>query len=174
MTATPETIEQTIAAARAASVGKATSITAIDVSQRLVITDVFLVVSGSSERQVRALVDEIEEGMYKIGVKRLRREGLEGEAHWVLLDFGNLMVHVQQDEDREFYALERLWGDCPVIELPEDVTVEEGPRSSLADYFAPADDDLAARAARSADDAGDDEDDSDAEDGGAPAAADEA
>lgn len=139
MTATPETIDQTIAAARAASAGKATSITAIDVSQRLVITDAFLVVSGSSERQVRALVDDIEEAMYKIGVKRLRREGLDGQAHWVLLDFGNLMVHVQQDEDREFYALERLWGDCPLIELPEDVTVGEGPRASLADYFAPAD-----------------------------------
>lgn len=80
MVATPESIEQTIAAARAASAGKATSITAIDVSDRLVITDVFLVISGSSERQVRALVDDVEEAMHKTGVKRLRREGLEGEA----------------------------------------------------------------------------------------------
>lgn len=137
MVATPESIEQTIAAARAASAGKATSITAIDVSDRLVITDVFLVISGSSERQVRALVDDVEEAMHKTGVKRLRREGLEGEAHWVLLDFGDVMVHVQQDEDREFYALERLWGDCPLIKLPDDVTVSEGNESSLAAYFSP-------------------------------------
>ncbi|WP_461175518.1 ribosome silencing factor [Trueperella pyogenes] len=137
MVATPESIEQTIVAARAASAGKATSITAIDVSDRLVITDVFLVISGSSERQVRALVDDVEEAMHKTGVKRLRREGLEGEAHWVLLDFGDVMVHVQQDEDREFYALERLWGDCPLIELPDDVTVSEGNESSLAAYFSP-------------------------------------
>ncbi|QOQ38620.1 ribosome silencing factor [Trueperella pecoris] len=141
MAATPESIEQTFIAARAASEGKATSITAIDVSERLVITDVFLVVSGSSERQVRALVDDVEEAMHKAGSKRLRREGLEGEAHWVLLDFGNVMVHVQQDEDREFYALEKLWGDCPIIELPEDITVDEGNESSLAAYFASASED---------------------------------
>lgn len=141
MTATPESIEQTFVAARAASAGKATSITAIDVSERLVLTDVFLVISGSSERQVRALVDDVEEAMHKAGITRVRREGLDAEAHWVLLDFGNVMVHVQQDEDREYYALEKLWGDCPLIELPQDVTVEEGDESTLAAYFSPVFDD---------------------------------
>lgn len=127
----------TIVAARAAADIKATSIIALDVSERLVLTDVFLVVSGSTERQVRSIVNEVEDKMHEAGYKRLRREGLEGEAHWVLLDFGDVMVHVQQDEDREFYALEKLWGDCPTIELPEDVTATpegEAP-SSLSAYF---------------------------------------
>lgn len=138
MSATPEAIEQTHIAARAASDLKATSITAIDVSERLVLTDVFLVVSGSTERQVRSIVDAVEEAMYKAGRKRVRREGLDGEAHWVLVDFGELMVHVQQDEDREYYALEKLWADCPQIELPEDITVEAEPepeRSALMDFY---------------------------------------
>ena len=135
MAASASAIENTIVAARAASAGKATSITAIDVSERLVITDVFLVLSGSSERQVRALVDDVEKALHLAGVKRVQREGLDGEAHWVLLDFGELMVHVQQDEDREFYALEKLWADCPIIELPSDVTVEPEAQSSFAAYL---------------------------------------
>ena len=137
MAATPESIKLTYIAARAASEGKATSITAIDVSERLVLTDVFLVISGSTERQVRALVDDVEEALHKVGHRRLRREGLEGEARWVIVDFGDIMVHVQQDEDREFYALEKLWGDQPVIELPDDVTVEEPESSSMPAYYAP-------------------------------------
>ncbi|MDP9805657.1 ribosome-associated protein [Trueperella bonasi] len=141
MTASPESIELALIAARAASDGKATSITAIDVSERLVLTDVFLVISGSSERQVRSLVDDVEQALFKAGRTRLRREGLEGEARWVIVDYGDLMVHVQQDEDREFYALEKLWADQPLIELPEDVTVEEPERSALTDYFEPVFDD---------------------------------
>lgn len=142
MTATQESINLTIVAARAAAEIKATSIVAIDVSERLVLTDVFLVVSGSTDRQVRSIVDAVERAMHEAGSKRLRREGLDGEAHWVLLDFGDIMVHVQQDEDREFYALEKLWGDCPLIELPEDIeAVPVAEASSLVDYFAPAEDD---------------------------------
>ncbi len=141
MAATPESIELTYIVARAASDGKATFITAIDVSERFALTDVFVVISGSSERQVRGLVDDVEEAMHKAGHKSLRREGLDGEARWVVLDYGDIMVHVQQDEDREFYALEKLWGDQPTIELPDDVTVEEPVRSSLADYFEPVFDD---------------------------------
>ena len=136
MSASSEAIEITITAARAAAELKATSIVAIDVSERLVLTDTFLVTSGSTERQVRAIVDAVEEAVEKSGHPRLRREGLDGEAHWVLLDFGELMVHVQQDEDREFYALEKLWADCPLIELPEDVVANpEGESSQLASYF---------------------------------------
>ncbi|MFC5370293.1 ribosome silencing factor [Arcanobacterium bovis] len=136
MSASATSIEMTIVAARAAAELKATSITAIDVSERLVLTDAFLVVSGSSERQVRAIVDAVEEAVEKEGHDRLRREGLDGEAHWVLLDFGDLMVHVQQDEDREFYALEKLWGDCPEIELPADIVADpEYQESSMSQYF---------------------------------------
>lgn len=136
MAATPEAIKLAIEAARAASDLKATSILAIDVSERIVLTDVFVVLSGSTERQVRSIVDAVEEAVEKAGAKRLRREGLEGEAHWVLLDFGDIMVHVQQDEDREYYALEKLWSDCPVIELPEDITADPtGGASELRDYF---------------------------------------
>ncbi|QJC21950.1 ribosome silencing factor [Arcanobacterium buesumense] len=136
MSATQEAIDLTIIAARAAADVKATSITAIDVAERLALTDTFLVVSGSTERQVRAIVDSVEEAMHKAGCKRQRREGMEGEAHWVLLDFGIVMVHVQQDEDREYYALEKLWADCPMIELPEDIKPSEvAQESTLAAYF---------------------------------------
>ncbi len=120
MTATDKALEITVAAARAAAEKKAQEIIALDVSDRLVLTDTFLVASGETERQVGAIVDGIEEALHALGVKAIRREGL-GQNRWVLLDFGDLVAHVQHAEDREFYALERLWRDCPVIELPEDV-----------------------------------------------------
>ncbi|OAP86783.1 ribosome silencing factor RsfS [Peptidiphaga gingivicola] len=116
MAASEETLEWARIAAQAAAELKATTIAAIDVSERLVLTEVFLVVSGSSDRQVRSLVDAMDEALLKAGVRRKRREGFD-EAHWVLVDYGDLVVHVQQDEDREFYALERLWADCPSIGL---------------------------------------------------------
>ena len=116
MAASEETLEWARIAAQAAAELKATTIAAIDVSERLVLTEVFLVVSGSSDRQVRSLVDAIDEALLKAGVRRKRREGFD-EGHWVLVDYGDLVVHVQQDEDREFYALERLWADCPSIGL---------------------------------------------------------
>lgn len=116
MAASEETLEWARIAAQAAAELKATTIAAIDVSERLVLTEVFLVVSGSSDRQVRSLVDAMDEALLKAGVRRKRREGFD-EAHWVLVDYGDLVVHVQQDEDREFYTLERLWADCPSIGL---------------------------------------------------------
>lgn len=114
--ASEESLEWARIAARAAAELKATTVAAIDVSERLVLTEVFLVVSGSSDRQVRSLVDAIDEALLKAGVRRKRREGFD-EGHWVLVDYGDLVVHVQQDEDREFYALERLWADCPSVAL---------------------------------------------------------
>lgn len=120
MTATDKALEITVAAARAAAEKKAQEIIALDVSDRLVLTDTFLVASGETERQVGAIVDGIEEALHALGVKAIRREGL-GQNRWVLLDFGDLVAHVQHAEDREFYALERLWRDCPVITLPDDV-----------------------------------------------------
>ena len=118
MTATDRALELAHVAARAASGLKAEEIIALDVSERLVLTDVFLIASASNERQVSAIVDAVEEALHKAGTKAIRREGVR-DARWVLLDFGDLVVHVQHAEDRTYYALERLWSDCPVIELPE-------------------------------------------------------
>ncbi|PZU33079.1 MAG: ribosome silencing factor [Actinomyces sp.] len=119
MPATDHAVALTRAAARAAAQKKADNIIAIDVSERLALTDVFLILSGDNDRQVRALVDAIAEAMLKAGARRRQCEGLE-EASWVLIDYSDIVVHVQQAEAREYYALERLWKDCPRIDLPED------------------------------------------------------
>lgn len=119
MPASPRAIELAHAAARAASDLKAQEIIALDVSEQLVLTDVFLIASGTNERQVGAIVDAVEEALHKIGAKPVRREG-KSQGRWVLIDFGDVVVHVQHAEDRVYYALERLWKDCPVIELPAD------------------------------------------------------
>ncbi len=124
VTATARAIELTVAAAEAAADKLAEEIIALDVSDQLVITDAFLLASADSDRQVRAVVDGIEERLRDLGVRPVRREGLR-EGRWVLLDYNEIVVHVQHAEDRQYYALERLWKDCPVIELPESV---RGPR----------------------------------------------
>lgn len=103
-------------AAKAASDKLAEDIVAIDVSERLAITDIFLIASASNERQVNAIVDGIEEELAKEGLKPVRREG-RSEGRWVLLDYATVVVHVQHEEDRVFYALERLWKDCPAVDL---------------------------------------------------------
>jgi len=116
VSATPDAIELARTAARAAAERKAEQIIAIDVSERLALTDVFLIVSGANDRQVRSIVDAVDEAMFKAGAKRKMREGFD-EARWVLIDYGDIVVHVQQTEDREYYSLERLWKDCPAIAL---------------------------------------------------------
>jgi ribosome-associated protein len=123
--ATERAIELAIAAARAAAELKADEIIALDVSAQLVLTDVFLIASGTNERQVSSIVDAIERALHQLGAKPLRREGNQ-TARWVLLDFGDIVVHVQHAEDRVYYALERLWKDCPVIELPADIRSGSG------------------------------------------------
>ena len=120
MTATERAVELATEAALAAADKLATDVLAIDVSDQLVITDVFLLAAAPNDRQVRAIVEAIEERLLKSGVKPVRREG-EREGRWVLLDFGELVVHVQHAEEREYYALERLWRDCPLVPLPEQV-----------------------------------------------------
>ncbi|MEI7646810.1 MAG: ribosome silencing factor [Actinomycetes bacterium] len=120
MTATTQAIELAVAAAEAAGDKLAQDIVAIDVSDHLVITDIFVICSGNTERQVKAIVDSIEERLHGLGVKRIRREG-HAEGRWVLLDFGDIVVHAQLAEERVFYDLERLWGDCPTVELPAEV-----------------------------------------------------
>ena len=125
MTASERSLELAVAAARAAADLKAEEIIALDVSAQLVLTDVFVLASGTNERQVGAIVDAVEEALHKLGAKPLRREG-KAEGRWVLLDFNDIVVHVQHAEDRQFYALERLWKDCPVVELPADVVSGSG------------------------------------------------
>ncbi len=121
MTATDRAVELTIVAARAASEKQASEILALDVSDQLVITDSFLLAAANNPRQVRAVVDAVEEAMKAAGATLVRREGVS-DARWVLLDYADVVVHVQLAEDREYYALERLWKDGPAIELPADVT----------------------------------------------------
>ena len=120
MTATERAVELARAAAEAAADLLAEEIIALDVSDQLVITDVFLVASADNDRQVRSIVEAVEDRLKSLGAQPVRREGLK-EGRWVLLDFGEVVVHVQHTQDREFYSLERLWKDCPAIDLPASV-----------------------------------------------------
>ena len=124
MAATEHALEMVEVAAKAASDKLADDIIAFDVSEQLVITDAFLLASAGNERQVKAIVDEVEDKLREIGAKPIRREGLR-DGRWVLIDYGDVVVHVQHEEERSFYALERLWRDCPAIELPADVVSHE-------------------------------------------------
>ena len=119
MTATERALELTRSAAAAAVDKLGTDLIAYDVSEQLAITDVFLVVTATNERQVGAVVDGIEEALRGIDAKPVRREG-DREQRWVLLDYLDVVVHVQHSDERKFYALERLWSDCPVIPLGVD------------------------------------------------------
>lgn len=121
MTATDHALELITTAARAGGEKKGEQIVAFDVSEQLAITDAFLIISASNERQVGSIVDAVEDALREAGAKPIRREG-QRDGRWVLLDYGDIVVHVQHEEERQFYALERLWRDCPAIELPEDVT----------------------------------------------------
>lgn len=116
MTATARAVDLAKAAAAAAEDKLATSVIAIDVSDQLALTDVFVVASGETDRQVSSIVEAIEERLRDLGAKPIRREG-NREDRWILIDFGDIVVHVQHEEEREFYALERLWRDCPTIDL---------------------------------------------------------
>ena len=117
MTATPRAIELTEIAALAAADKLASDIVAYDVSDQLAITDAFLLCSGANDRQVRSIIDEVEIRLKQAGATLVRREG-EQEGRWVLLDYSDLVVHVQNADERVFYALERIWKDCPLIPLP--------------------------------------------------------
>lgn len=116
MSATPRALDLAKAAALAAEDKLAHHVIAIDVSAQLALTDVFLIASASNERQIGAIVDEVEDRLRRIGAKPIRREGRR-DGRWVLIDFGDLVVHVQHDDERIYYALERLWKDCPLVDL---------------------------------------------------------
>ncbi|GHD26575.1 ribosome silencing factor [Nocardiopsis kunsanensis] len=118
MTATDRALELVEVAAVAASDKLAQEIVAYDVSDQLIITDAFVLCSAPNDRQVRSVVDEVEEQLREqSGAKPVRREG-ERDGRWVLLDYADIVVHIQHEEERGYYGLERLWKDCPEIELP--------------------------------------------------------
>ncbi|GAC83589.1 ribosome silencing factor [Gordonia paraffinivorans] len=116
MTASAEAVEMAKVAALAAADKLAHDVTVIDVSEQLVITDCFVIASADNERQVNAIVDEVEDKLREAGHKPLRREGTR-EGRWALLDYADIVVHIQHTDERRFYALESLWKDCPTIEV---------------------------------------------------------
>jgi ribosome-associated protein len=127
--ASERAVELALAAAQAAADKLAQDILLLDVSEQLVITDVFLLASAPNDRQVKAVVDEIEDRLRDLGAKPIRREGAE-EGRWVLLDFGDIVIHVQHEEERIYYALERLWKDCPVIPFEDADRVRAAERAT--------------------------------------------
>lgn len=128
MTATPESIRLASEAAAAADDKFATDVIAFDVSDQLALADVFVLCSAPTDRQVSAIVDSVEHRLKPLVGRPVRREG-EREARWVLLDYADVVVHVMQSEDRAFYALERLWKDCPTLQvLDEPSSAEAGER----------------------------------------------
>lgn len=136
MTATQPALDLLALAAQAADGKQATDLVGLDVSGPLPFADVFLLASGRNERNVIAIASEIEDQLIAAGVKPIRREG-RAEGRWILLDFGDLVVHVFHEEERLYYSLERLWKDCPTIpiDLPSAASAGEAAESSdgLAD-----------------------------------------
>jgi ribosome-associated protein len=129
--ATERAVELALTAAQAAADKKAQEIVILDVADQLVITDAFLLASAPNERQVLAIVDAIEERLVNLPekAKPVRREG-ERAGRWVLLDYVDLVVHVQHSEERQFYALDRLWKDCPTIPFVDRDLVEADSRAA--------------------------------------------
>ena len=120
MPASKSVIELTQVAARAIAEKLGTDMVALDLSDQLVLSEVFLIATGGNVRQVDSIADFVEEKLREIGEKPARREGTE---EWVLLDYSDLVVHIQSTTLRNYYMLDRLWNDCPRIEL--DIVREE-------------------------------------------------
>jgi ribosome-associated protein len=114
MPASKSVTELTQVAARAIADKFGTEMIAIDLSDQMVLSEVFLIATGANVRQVDAIADEVEEKLRLIGEKPARREGTD---EWILLDYSDLVVHIQSAELRRYYMLDRLWNDCPTIEL---------------------------------------------------------
>jgi len=119
LTASERSVELAEAAVAAAADKLASDLVILDVSEQLVITDCFVLASAPNDRQVRAVVDAVEERLLGLGAKPVRREG-ERDGRWVLLDYVDIVVHVQHSEERTYYSLERLWKDCPELPLPDE------------------------------------------------------
>jgi ribosome-associated protein len=120
MPASKSVIALTQVAARAIAEKLGTDMIALDLSDQLVLSEVFLIATGGNVRQVDSIADFVEEKLREIGEKPARREGTE---EWVLLDYSDLVVHIQSTTLRNYYMLDRLWNDCPRIEL--DIVREE-------------------------------------------------
>jgi len=112
--------EYAVLAAEAAAEKKATDVVVLDVASTLVITEYFVLASGNTDRQVRTIAEEVEAQLKAAGRPVIGREG-EREGKWILLDFADVVVHVFQPEEREFYRLEKLWSDAPRVELPAEI-----------------------------------------------------
>ncbi|MFC4603187.1 ribosome silencing factor [Rhodococcus kronopolitis] len=140
MSATAEATEMSRIAALAADEKLATDVVVLDVSDHLVITDCFVIASAATERQVNAIVDNVEEKLREAGHKPVRKEGTR-EGRWALLDYVDMVVHILHSDEREFYGLERLWKDCPVVpvegiaavERPADVDVDDDENQNRVD-----------------------------------------
>ncbi len=119
-----EAKEFALLAAEAASDKKAADLVVMEVTGQMVVTDYFVIATGGTDRQVRTIAEEVEDRLRDAGLRVKGREG-ESEAKWVLLDFGDVVVHVFQPAEREFYRLERLWSDAPRVPLPEEMAAPE-------------------------------------------------
>ena len=132
-TLTRSDIESLVRKAAAAAADKmATDVVALNVAETLVVTDYFLILTGANDRQVHAIADAVEDALREAGVKPIGREG-ERELKWVLLDYGDFVVHVFQAQEREFYRLEKLWSDAPRLDLPAEVVNASAPESTSGD-----------------------------------------
>ena len=133
MPASERALELALTAAQAAADKKAENIVILDVGDQLVITDAFLVASAPNERQVLSIVDAIEESLLQLPekAKPVRREG-ERAGRWVLLDYVDIVVHIQHNEEREFYALDRLWKDCPRVPFVDRDLLDRDAGSDVA------------------------------------------
>ena len=129
MTASDQALDSLAIAARAADSKGGEDLVALDVSGPLPFVDVFLIVTGTSERNVIAIADEVEDVLRKAGAKTHRREGHDA-GRWILLDFGDLVVHVFHREERLYYGLERLWLDCPALPVAPLLAAGSGGNAS--------------------------------------------
>lgn len=112
-----ETISLTKRAVAAAEEKLAKDIVALDLSNQGILADVFLIITGANDPQLEAISDEIQRELQNVGERPIRREGMGGSSQWILLDYGDLVIHIQHPEVRSYYALERLWGDCPKLNV---------------------------------------------------------
>ncbi|QTI67732.1 ribosome silencing factor [Gordonia polyisoprenivorans] len=119
MTASAEALAMARVAALAAEDKLGHDVAVIDVSEQLVITDLFVIASADNERQVNAITDEVEDKLREAGYKPARREGTR-EGRWALLDYIDIVIHIQHADERAFYALESLWKDCPTVDVTGD------------------------------------------------------
>lgn len=134
MSASAEALEMSRIAALAADEKLAKDVVVLDVSEQLVITDCFVIASASNERQVNSIVENIEDQLREAGHKPVRKEGTR-EGRWALLDYVDVVVHVQHDDERNFYGLERLWKDCPIVTI-------EGIEARTSEWGAGSDGDI--------------------------------